>query len=516
MAVHDDDMLIKSGRSAVTCTQCLWPKSEDGTVNVPYNFSSLYSASDIKLIQTSMEEYEALTCVRFVPRAAEHDYLNIMSSQGCVADVGRLGGGQKVGIEIASCMHKGIIQHELNHALGFFHEHMRSDRDGYITVNYQYIPSVYVANFKKEITNNLGLEYDYDSVMHYEKYSFTNTSGQPTIVTKPDPNIPIGQRDGISDLDVSKINKLYQCDVCANVLNDINGILTSANYPSSYPHNTSCVWLIRTPSNQISLNFTAFDIQSSPDCASDYIRIYDGPTKNYPLILDRTCGSGLIPPIISSTSQLLVEFSSDDSVAGVGFKAVYSSVKCGGTFYTPQKNFTSPGYPSYGSNMNCIFTITAPVGNQIYLTFGDFQMEYVSSCTLDYLSILDGSVELGPFCGDTTINPITSSGNTLQLIFISNSRNNFRGFQASYKFIQNIHNYYEHVSGESDQQRNTFYSQYADAQSCCNANAHLSNLYRKINPVTIFSEEEFQSGSDIMEEQHIIEICWAKDANHMV
>ncbi|XP_075137800.1 embryonic protein UVS.2-like [Leptodactylus fuscus] len=438
MVLHYEDMLINPGRSATTCTHCLWPKSTDGIVNVPYVFFSNYSSWQLSLFNNSIQEFETLTCVRFVPRTTENDYLNILDTEGCVSNVGRVGGGQRVGLD-SGCMYRGIIQHELNHALGFYHEHMRSDRDNYVTIMYQYIPSGSVYNFAKLDTNNLGLEYDYGSVMHYDPWAFSNTSGQPTIVTIPIPNIPIGQRDGLSVLDVSKINKLYQCDICANLLNEDNGTLTSANYPSPYPHNTNCVWLIRTPSNQVSLNFTAFDVQSSPNCASDYIRIYDGPTKNHPLILDRTCGSGLIPPIISSTSQLLVEFSSDDSVAGVGFKAVYSSVQCGGTFYTPQRTITSPGYPlRYYPNLRCIYTITAPVGRRIYLTVSDFQVESFTFCAFDYLKILDGTKRLAPQCGETKINPYTSSGNTLQLLFVSDSRNELRGFQASYKFIADI------------------------------------------------------------------------------
>ncbi|XP_056402263.1 embryonic protein UVS.2-like isoform X2 [Hyla sarda] len=382
-----------------------------------------------------MQDYETLTCVRFVPRTTEKDFLNIKSSKGCVAYVGRIGGGQMVGLDSAGCMFRGIIQHELNHALGFYHEHTRSDRDDYVTIMYQYIPPAKLEFFKKLDTNNLGLAYDYGSVMHVGKNVFSNTPGKLTIVPKPDPNVTIGQRDGLSPLDVAKINRLYQCDVCANLLNNKNGSLTSANYPSAYPNNVNCVWLIRTPSQQVTLNFEAFDVQSSPDCMSDYIKIYDGPTKNYPLLLDRTCGTGLIPPIIASTRQLLVEFSSDSSVTGVGFKALYGSVKCGGTFYIPKGTFQSPGYPNaYGPNLRCIFTITAPVDKKISVTISGFQTESGTYCTHDYLSMADGTSRWGPFCGDRTIPVIKSETNSLTLTFVSDATVQRRGFQASYIF----------------------------------------------------------------------------------
>ncbi|XP_056401096.1 embryonic protein UVS.2-like [Hyla sarda] len=434
-ALREDDMLISPGRSAMKCTECLWPKSANGMVVVPYSFSSTYNDWELNVFKTSFEEYETLTCVRLVPRTTEQDFLDIMSSQGCVAYVGRIGGGQMVGIA-GGCMYRGIIQHEINHALGFYHEHMRSDRDDYVTIMYQYISPDDAPNFDKEDSNNLGLEYDYGSVMHYDNDAFSNTSGQPTIVPKPDPNVPIGQRDGISPLDMSKINKLYQCDVCANLLNKNSGSLTSANYPSAYPNNANCVWLIRTPSQQVALNFVAFDVQSSPNCMSDYIRIYNGPTKNYPLLLDRTCGTGLIPPIIGSTNQLLIEFSSDSSVTGVGFNAVYSTVQCGGTFYMPQGSFTSPGYPNeYGPNLDCVYTIAAPAGKTISLSFSDFHLENSSFCIYDKIKWLDGTASRGPFCGDRNPFVINTKSNTMKLTFRSDGFNQKKGFSASYTFV---------------------------------------------------------------------------------
>uniref|UniRef100_A0A803JGU5 Metalloendopeptidase n=1 Tax=Xenopus tropicalis TaxID=8364 RepID=A0A803JGU5_XENTR len=176
-------------RSAMNCTECLWPKSTDGTVIVPYNFSSNYSKS------VALQEYESLTCVRFVPRANETDFLSIVSDNGCASFLGKVGGDQTVQLDSYGCIYRGSSSMKLNHALGFYHEQSRSDRDDYVTIHTE---NIIPGNFNKADSNNLGLEYDYSSVMHYQEW-------KPHIVPKPDPTVPIGQRDGLSILDVSKL-----------------------------------------------------------------------------------------------------------------------------------------------------------------------------------------------------------------------------------------------------------------------------------------------------------------------
>ncbi|CAL1296102.1 unnamed protein product, partial [Larinioides sclopetarius] len=61
------------------------------------------------------------------------------------------------------------------HSLGFIHEHNRPDRDGFIIVVWDNILEDAKSNFKKqseEKVTPLGVEYDYDSVMHYGAYEF--------------------------------------------------------------------------------------------------------------------------------------------------------------------------------------------------------------------------------------------------------------------------------------------------------------------------------------------------------
>uniref|UniRef100_A0A3Q2DKB9 Metalloendopeptidase n=1 Tax=Cyprinodon variegatus TaxID=28743 RepID=A0A3Q2DKB9_CYPVA len=66
-------------------------------------------------------------------------------------------------------------------------------------------------NFQKQDTNNLNTPYDYSSIMHYGRYAFAVASGRETITPIPNPNVQIGQRQGMSSWDIRRINLLYRC-----------------------------------------------------------------------------------------------------------------------------------------------------------------------------------------------------------------------------------------------------------------------------------------------------------------
>ena len=51
-----------------------------------------------------------------------------------------IGGAQRLSLDTVCLVH-GIIMHEFLHALGFQHEHVRADRDDFITVNWNNIES---------------------------------------------------------------------------------------------------------------------------------------------------------------------------------------------------------------------------------------------------------------------------------------------------------------------------------------------------------------------------------------
>nr|BAG12770.1 hatching enzyme [Scleropages formosus]BAI68350.1 hatching enzyme [Scleropages formosus] len=209
----EGDLLVLNTRNAMICylNSCLWKKSANGLVEVPYVLSNDFSNVQKQLIESAMRDFSSLTCIRFVLHGTQSDYISIENLDGCYSVLGRTGGKQLVSLNKYSCVYYGIIQHELNHALCFYHEHTRSDRDQYVRINWQYVDPSQYYNFEKQNTNNQNTPYDYGSVMHYGRTAFTIQYGMETITPIPDPTVPIGQMNGLSQMDVLRINKLYGC-----------------------------------------------------------------------------------------------------------------------------------------------------------------------------------------------------------------------------------------------------------------------------------------------------------------
>ena len=108
-----------------------------------------------------------------------------------------------------SCSKFSTYLHEIGHAIGFWHEQSRPDRDEYIRVLTDNMLPGSSSNFdiQRQI-NSMGIGYDYNSIMHYSSTAFGN--GRTTIVAR-DPSIPVGGAVELSELDIMQANLLYQC-----------------------------------------------------------------------------------------------------------------------------------------------------------------------------------------------------------------------------------------------------------------------------------------------------------------
>ena len=92
---------------------------------------------------------------------------------------------------------------------GYLHEQSRSDRDSYVTINWDNIQEEGKGQFRKcEKCDLQGTKYDFGSIMHYGKNYFSKDwQTLTTIDTKNGEEI--GQRNGFSYLDIVGINKQY-------------------------------------------------------------------------------------------------------------------------------------------------------------------------------------------------------------------------------------------------------------------------------------------------------------------
>lgn len=181
---------------------------------IPYAIDPALGCKDAAA--AAIAHWNAKSCVSFVPRTAEVDYVRLVRVPGgAVSDVGRRGGVQKVALGDASPM--GTIVHELGHAVGLWHEQCRNDRDLWVTVDWSNVDFDYKDNFTQNsiagvavATEDVG-DYDYGSIMHYGLGSFAVDPRDPVLkLLKACPaGVEVGQRTGLSAGDIATVAAIY-------------------------------------------------------------------------------------------------------------------------------------------------------------------------------------------------------------------------------------------------------------------------------------------------------------------
>uniref|UniRef100_A0A673M982 Adhesion G-protein coupled receptor G6 n=1 Tax=Sinocyclocheilus rhinocerous TaxID=307959 RepID=A0A673M982_9TELE len=113
-----------------------------------------------------------------------------------------------------------------------------------------------------------------------------------------------------------------------------------------------------------------------------------------------------------------------------------SSVSCNVVLTDSQGSLTSPCYPNdYPPSQACKWTIQAPTGFIVQITFLDFELEEAHGCIYDRIVVSTGTSD-AKFCG-LTPNGLTlnSSGNVMEISFNSDFSVQKKGFHISYKQV---------------------------------------------------------------------------------
>jgi len=203
-----------------------WPKAI-----VPFGIETSYTKDEKTVIAKAMLEIETQTHIKFVPDTHRR-HIWIAKKSGtcttcCLSYVGMIQQWSRQQVTLGSgCVTVSTIQHELMHALGFWHEHNHPDRDNFIRIHWDNIQDNQERNFNTMDISRLHpsvyrIGYDSGSVMHYISTAFGKTgSDYRQLVTMEGINgNTVPETDGpISKKDVQKLNTLYRKEYAAGAI----------------------------------------------------------------------------------------------------------------------------------------------------------------------------------------------------------------------------------------------------------------------------------------------------------
>lgn len=153
------------------------------------------------------------TALKFRPFQNDKDSIVFTPRKGpCASYLGRMGGHQPIYLD-DDCGQQEIL-HEILHALGFVHEHARTDRDRHIEVLWNNIKPEHWPQFAivpdRLVHSYTGSVFDFDhrSIMLYEPTVFAISPEQPSLRSRGRNSIePV--TTGLSEVDKERIYYLY-------------------------------------------------------------------------------------------------------------------------------------------------------------------------------------------------------------------------------------------------------------------------------------------------------------------
>jgi Astacin (Peptidase family M12A) len=197
---------------------------------VPYVIDSGFSPQAVKDIERALDEWRLKTCLTFVPRTTQANFLKFQfvpgpgaPTQGCVSSALGVQGGEQQ-ISCGDPVYAGWlgVTHEIGHAIGLAHEHQRPDRDMYITMAPTTDGNLVIDHSSTPIGG-----YDCVSMMHYDKNC-------DKISAKPGGCATWGSTTGLSAGDVATVREWYGIGIVgkatAGAVSEVSAVtLTNTN-----------------------------------------------------------------------------------------------------------------------------------------------------------------------------------------------------------------------------------------------------------------------------------------------
>ncbi|CAG9792216.1 unnamed protein product [Diatraea saccharalis] len=232
---------------------------------------------------------------------------------------------------------------------------------------------------------------------------------------------------------------------CGGTLTSPQGTISSPNYPDDYYENAECFYrIVANEGSRIRIRFADLDLERMASCKDDYVEIFDGRDENSNSF-GKFCYMNPTLNIIETTSNTaFIKFQTDFYIVSKGFLINFDTI-CQANISGKYGVIESPGYPgNYGTDLNCLWTINAPKGHKINVTFTHFNIvtsyrpswssRFRPKCHSHYLQWKEGNQPdfSEKYCGNSVPHIKSTQSNSLQIKFVTGSYRTLTGFRLEW------------------------------------------------------------------------------------
>ncbi|KAJ6642436.1 Cubilin like [Pseudolycoriella hygida] len=240
----------------------------------------------------------------------------------------------------------------------------------------------------------------------------------------------------------------YYLDNCGGNVTNSSVIEVPRKESGKYADYLTCLWYLKAPANnKIVIRFEYFELEPNDQCKYDSVEVFQGLKTDADQRKAMLCGNLTqhAPVVNIKSHNAIVKFHSDGEFNSGGFSAlILFSENCDKTI---ELNDKSPSYTlnqtstSYPPHLDCHYVITVPDEYVVQIEFEHFHLAPChndTSCTCDYVAILDGSDTFAEaieknLCGHSLPQTVTSSGRSLFVRYVTDSVYSSSGFAANIK-----------------------------------------------------------------------------------